>query len=171
MIDGAFEALQADINAFGGRVDKILGDGILAMFGAPVAHEDDPDRAIRTALQMHHSLERFSRTHADLDGALHLRIGVNTGEVLVGSIVGTDDYTAMGDVVNVASRLQALAPPGGNVHRCDATADAGSRTGHRARGARRAHRVVRGREQTEASVARPRTAPSRAMPSSGERAS
>jgi class 3 adenylate cyclase/tetratricopeptide (TPR) repeat protein len=112
LIDGAFELLVADINAFGGRVDKILGDGILAMFGAPVAHEDDPDRAIRAALQMHASIERFSRTHREIDGGLRLRIGVNTGEVLVGSIVGTDDYTAMGDVVNVASRLQALAPAG-----------------------------------------------------------
>ena len=145
MIDGAFEALQADINAFGGRVDKILGDGILAMFGAPVAHEDDPDRAIRTALQMHHSLERFSRTHADLDGSLHLRIGVNTGEVLVGSIVGTDDYTAMGDVVNVASRLQSLAPPGG-IYIGDATAMLASDDIVREaiEGV-----VVRGREQTE----------------------
>ncbi len=145
MIDGAFEALQADINAFGGRVDKILGDGILALFGAPVAHEDDPDRAIRTALQMHQSIERFSRTHADLDGALHLRIGVNTGEVLVGSIVGTHDYTAMGDVVNVASRLQSLAPPGG-IYIGDATATLASDDIVREaiEGV-----VVRGREQTE----------------------
>ena len=145
MIDGAFEALQADINAFGGRVDKILGDGILAMFGAPVAHEDDPDRAVRTALQMHQSLERFAATHAALDGALHLRIGVNTGEVLVGSIVGTDDYTAMGDVVNVASRLQSLAPPGG-VYIGDATAALISDDIVREalEGV-----VVRGREQTE----------------------
>ncbi len=121
LIDGAFEALQADINAFGGRVDKILGDGVLALFGAPVAHEDDPDRAIRAAIQMHQSIDRFSRSHVELAGALQLRIGVNTGEVLVGSIVGTDGYTAMGDVVNVASRLQSLAPPGA-IYIGDATA-------------------------------------------------
>jgi class 3 adenylate cyclase/tetratricopeptide (TPR) repeat protein len=113
LIDGAFEALVADINAFGGRVDKILGDGILAIFGAPVAHEDDPERAIRASMQMHQSLDRFARGHRDLDGQLKLRIGVNTGEVLVGSIIGTDAYTALGDVVNVASRLQSLAPSGG----------------------------------------------------------
>ena len=59
LIDASFERLIADITAFGGRVDKVLGDGILALFGAPVAHEDDADRAIRAALQMHESLARF----------------------------------------------------------------------------------------------------------------
>ena len=121
LIDGAFELLVADIVAFGGRVDKILGDGILAIFGAPVAHEDDPDRAVRAAMQMHSSLERFSRSQLDRDGELQLRIGVNTGEVLVGSVAGTADYTALGDVVNLASRLQSLAPPG-SVYIGDGTA-------------------------------------------------
>ncbi|NND75784.1 MAG: AAA family ATPase [Ilumatobacter sp.] len=125
LVDGAFQRLVADINAFGGRVDKIVGDGILAMFGAPVAHEDDPDRAIRAALQMHQSIAQFSTGQLDLDAPLQLRVGVNTGEVLVGSMVGTDDYTAMGDVVNVASRLQVLAPPGA-VYIGDATAQLAS---------------------------------------------
>jgi class 3 adenylate cyclase/tetratricopeptide (TPR) repeat protein len=112
LIDGAFQRLQGDIHEFGGRVDKILGDGVLAIFGAPVGHEDDPDRAIRAAMQMHSSIAAFSESQPDLAAPLQLRIGVNTGEALVGSIAGTDGYTAMGDVVNLASRLQSLAPAG-----------------------------------------------------------
>ncbi len=125
LIDAAFERLIVDINAYGGRIDKILGDGILALFGAPVAHEDDADRAIRAAIQMHETLRRFVDDEADLVAPLQLRIGVNTGEVLVGAISGTADYTAMGDVVNVASRLQALAKPG-EVFIGESTADLSS---------------------------------------------
>jgi class 3 adenylate cyclase len=125
LIDAAFERLIANINAFGGRVDKVLGDGIVALFGAPVAHEDDADRAIRAAIEMHETLGRFVHDQADLEGPLQLRIGINTGEVVVGSVSGTADYTAMGDVVNVAARLQTLAPPGG-VYVGDSTASLAS---------------------------------------------
>jgi class 3 adenylate cyclase/tetratricopeptide (TPR) repeat protein len=125
LIDGAFKRLIADINTFGGRVDKVLGDGILAMFGAPVAHEDDADRAIRAAMQMHESLAGFVGEQSDLAAPLQLRVGVNTGEVLVGTVSGTTDYTAMGDVVNVASRLQTMAPPGG-IYIGDSTASLAS---------------------------------------------
>lgn len=113
IVDGAFRRLIADVDRFGGQVDKLLGDGLLALFGAPIAHEDDPGRAVRTALEMHATLARFVEDEPDIDRRLQLRVGVNTGEVVVGSVPGTDDYTAMGDVVNVASRLQSMAPPGG----------------------------------------------------------
>ncbi len=110
LVESCFERLVADIDRFGGRVDKLLGDAIVALFGAPVAHEDDAERAVRAALRMQGTLDRYVlETQAD---QLRMRIGINTGEVLVGTLAGSD-YTAMGDVVNTASRLQALAPPGG----------------------------------------------------------
>lgn len=111
LIDSCFERLVADIEAFGGQVDKLLGDAIIALFGAPVAHEDDAERAVRAALRMHETLALFASGRADA-ASLQMRVGINTGEVLVGTLAGID-YTAMGDVVNMASRLQSLAPPGG----------------------------------------------------------
>ncbi len=145
LVDGAFRRLRDDINAFGGRVDKVLGDGVLAIFGAPVAHEDDPDRAVRAAIQMHTSIAQFSQSRPDQGATLRLRVGVNTGEVLVGSIAGTDDYTAMGDVVNLASRLQSLAPPG-STYIGDTTAQLASSEILREP---IENVIVRGREQSE----------------------
>jgi len=109
VVDGAFEGLVRDVNAFGGRVDKIVGDAIVALFGAPVAHEDDAERAVRAALRMQETLEAYGR-EAGID--IRMRVGVNTGEVLVGALRAGGDYTAMGDVVNLASRLQTAASPG-----------------------------------------------------------
>jgi class 3 adenylate cyclase/tetratricopeptide (TPR) repeat protein len=109
LVDQCFERLVADIVAFGGRVDKIVGDAVLALFGAPVAHEDDAERAVRAALRLH---ETLAATKAELGIDVRLRVGVNTGEVLVGSLRAGGDYTAMGDVVNTAQRLQSAAEPG-----------------------------------------------------------
>ena len=109
IIDSCFERLVHDVTSFGGTVDKILGDGIVALFGAPVAHEDDAERAVRAALRMQETVRGY---RIGPDGPLRMRIGVTTGEVLVGALRAGGDYTAMGDVVNSAARLQAHAPPG-----------------------------------------------------------
>ena len=110
LVESCFERLVPDIELFGGRVDKLLGDAIVALFGAPVAHEDDADRAVRAGLRMQETLGRFVED-AGTQPPIQMRVGINTGEVLVGTLAGSD-YTAMGDVVNTASRLQSLAPPG-----------------------------------------------------------
>jgi class 3 adenylate cyclase/tetratricopeptide (TPR) repeat protein len=109
LVEECFDALSADVIAYGGQVDKIVGDALIALFGAPVAHEDDAERAVRCALRMQHTLAAL-RDERDL--TVELRVGVNTGVVLVGALRAGGDYTAMGDVVNTASRLQTVADPG-----------------------------------------------------------
>ena len=109
LIDDCFGRLVAEIDAFGGRVDKIIGDAIVALFGAPTAHEDDAERAVRAALRMQ---ETLALTSAELGVDIRMRVGINTGEVLVGALRAGGDYTAMGDVVNTANRLQSAAQPG-----------------------------------------------------------
>jgi class 3 adenylate cyclase/tetratricopeptide (TPR) repeat protein len=109
LVDSIFERLVDVVEAHGGVVDKVLGDAIVALFGAPVAHEDDAERAVRAGLAMQEVVAGFRSEHPS--DSVHVRIGVNTGEVLVGTLAGTD-YTAMGDVVNIAARLQGLAPAG-----------------------------------------------------------
>lgn len=140
LVDHAFERLVRDVTSFGGRVDKIIGDAIVALFGAPVAHEDDAERAVRAALRMHQTLDSYARERGV---EIRMRIGVNTGEVLVGALRAGGDYTAMGDVVNTASRLQSMADPG-EVLVGEATHAATSETiRYDSRGAI----VARGREQ------------------------
>ncbi|HET8567901.1 MAG TPA: adenylate/guanylate cyclase domain-containing protein [Candidatus Limnocylindria bacterium] len=110
-----FGALSRRVQRFGGTVDKYVGDAVMAVFGAPVTHEDDAERALHTALAMRDAIDdlndRFERTRGV---RLGLRIGVNTGEVVAGSIAGEVQaaYTVVGDTVNLASRLQAAASPG-----------------------------------------------------------
>src|SRR5262249_57538506 len=88
------EGVRGDVERHGGTVEKFAGDAVMALFGAPVAHEDDPERAVRAALAIRDDLE------------LSVRIGVTTGEALV-TLGG--EPTAAGDVVNTASRLQSAA--------------------------------------------------------------
>src|SRR6478672_3982673 len=109
LVDDCFERFVADISAFGGRLDKIVGDELVALFGAPVAHEDDAERAVRAALRMHDTLAEVA---TEIQTPVQVRIGINTGEVLVGAMRAGGDATAMGDVVNTAQRLQKLGAPG-----------------------------------------------------------
>src|SRR5215203_1863257 len=104
---------RAEIERLGGTLDKFIGDGVMAVFGAPVAHEDDPERAVRCALGMLAAIEELNEARPSLD--LAIRIGITTGEALVR--LGPDQQSegVVGDVVNTASRLQGVAPAGGVV--------------------------------------------------------
>jgi class 3 adenylate cyclase len=105
--------LRAEIQRLGGTLDKFLGDGVMAVFGAPVAHEDDPERAVRCALGILGAIQQLNDADPKLD--LAVRIGITTGEALVTVGVGDDTEGVVGDVVNTASRLQGVAPVGGVV--------------------------------------------------------
>jgi class 3 adenylate cyclase/tetratricopeptide (TPR) repeat protein len=102
--------MSEEVRRFGGTVSSVMGDAIMALFGAPVSHEDDPERAVRAAVAMR---ERI----AAVEGApkkLQLHVGINTGETMAG-LIGPDearDYTAMGDTTNTAARLMSAAPSG-----------------------------------------------------------
>jgi len=107
--------MNQTIERYGGTIARLMGDGVLAFFGAPAAHEDDPERAVRCGLDMVRAIDELdaSKHIADAD-KLRVRVGINTGPVVVG-MVGTEtasEYTAMGDTVNVAARMQASARPG-----------------------------------------------------------
>src|SRR5918995_537489 len=104
---------RAEIERLGGTLDKFIGDGVMAVFGAPVAHEDDPERAVRCALGMLTAIQELNQSRPNLD--LAVRIGITTGEALVR--LGPDKQTegVVGDVVNTASRLEGVAPAGGVV--------------------------------------------------------
>jgi len=104
-----------EIYRFEGIVNQIAGDGFMALFGAPIAHEDAPQRAVRAALEIQRSLAQLNdELLAESGIELRARVGINTGPVVVGT-VGNDlkmDYTAIGDTTNFASRLESLAEPG-----------------------------------------------------------
>jgi len=103
-----------EIYAVEGIVNTLAGDGLMALFGAPIAHEDAPHRAVRAALAIRDALAAFNATPAAGGLELQVRIGIHTGPVIVGT-VGNDlkmDYTAIGDTTNLAARLQATARPG-----------------------------------------------------------
>src|SRR5437899_1789009 len=101
------ERLRAELERFGGTVEKFIGDAVMALFGAPVAHEDDPERAVRAALAI--------RDWAREEGDVEVRVAVNTGETLVNLAARPEfgEGMASGDVVNTAARLQAAGPVNG----------------------------------------------------------
>ena len=104
---------RAEIHRFGGTLDKLIGDGVMAVFGVPLAHEDDPERAVRCALRMLTAIDELNQAHPTLD--LAVRIGIATGEALVALNPAEGAEGVVGDVVNTASRLQGVAPVGGIV--------------------------------------------------------
>src|SRR3954454_3221896 len=83
MLDGTLRQLGEEVIRFGGRVDKYIGDNVMAVFGAPVAHEDDPERAVRAGLAMQETMERLNKNLAD-EVSFMLRVGINSGEGLAG---------------------------------------------------------------------------------------
>jgi class 3 adenylate cyclase len=115
IINEAFDLMSRAVFRYEGTIAQLQGDALLAFFGAPIAHEDDPERAIFAALDMQESIEEFARQLKATQGIeFHIRAGVNSGPVMVGNI-GSDlryEYTALGDAVNVASRMQTAAQPG-----------------------------------------------------------
>jgi class 3 adenylate cyclase len=111
MVDRCMRMLADVVDDFGGTLLQIAGDAILAVFGAPVAHEDDAERAVRAALEM----QRFAQGNPSHFGGLSLRIGVNTGEVMFAPVgpTGHREKAVVGDIVNTAARLQTSAPVSG----------------------------------------------------------
>ena len=115
IMDRCFELITAEVHRFEGTVNQYTGDGVMALFGAPVAHEDSPRRAVHAALGIQRALHDVSRDLKARGGRpIEMRIGLNTGPVVVGRI-GDDlrmDYTAVGDTTNLAARLEQAARPG-----------------------------------------------------------
>jgi len=116
IMNGAFEVLVEPIYRYEGTLARLMGDGILSFFGAPIAHEDDPVRACHAALEIVERAHNYSRILKRVWGIkkFDVRVGINTGLVVVGE-VGADlrvEYTAMGDAVNLAARMESAAEPG-----------------------------------------------------------
>lgn len=112
VINKYFNKMLFIVEKYGGDVDKFVGDAIMVVFGAPVAHKDDPERAVRAALEMQEAIESIEPVKAgDIYVKVRMSIGINTGEI-VALNMGTDDrmeYTVMGDNVNLSARLEAFA--------------------------------------------------------------
>jgi len=115
IINRCFELITAEVHRFEGTINQYTGDGVMALFGAPIAHEDSPRRAAHAALGIQGAVRDYGKQlQAERGVTVQMRIGLNTGLVVVGSI-GDDlrmDYTAVGDTTNLAARMQTAARPG-----------------------------------------------------------
>ncbi|HXH81365.1 MAG TPA: AAA family ATPase, partial [Candidatus Tectomicrobia bacterium] len=115
IVDGCFDAITEEVHRFEGTINQYTGDGVMALFGAPIAHEDSARRAVHAALGIQRALREYNRRlQAERGVSIQLRVGLNTGPVVVGRI-GDDlrmDYTAVGDTTNLAARMQQVARPG-----------------------------------------------------------
>src|SRR5512139_861798 len=116
VMDQVYEILIHKVHDYEGTVNELTGDGIMALFGAPIALEDAPQRAIRSALAVHREINKFSEQLKSEKKMppIKMRIGIHTGPVIVGTL-GNDlrvEFKAVGDTVNLASRMEGLAEPG-----------------------------------------------------------
>jgi len=116
LMDQVYEILIHKVHDYDGTVNEMTGDGIMALFGAPIAVEDAPQRAIRSALAIHREINKFSDQLKSEKGipSIRMRTGIHTGPVVVGTL-GNDlrvDFKAVGDTVNLASRMEGLTDPG-----------------------------------------------------------
>jgi class 3 adenylate cyclase len=116
LVDPALKLMMDAVHHYGGYVAQSTGDGIFALFGAPVAHEDHPQRALYAGLRLQDEMRRYSaKLRAAGNPPLEARVGVNTGEVVIRSIAtgaGHAEYTPIGHSTSLAARMQALAPTG-----------------------------------------------------------
>src|SRR5262245_33876601 len=115
IIDPVLELMMEAVHRYEGTVNQVMGDGIMALFGAPLAHEDHAVRACYAALRMQAAVRRYAEDVRRSEGVtVQIRVGVNSGEVVVRSI-GSDlrmDYTAVGQTTHLAARMEQLATPG-----------------------------------------------------------
>jgi class 3 adenylate cyclase/tetratricopeptide (TPR) repeat protein len=125
IMDGCFKVLMDEIHRYEGTINQFTGDGVMALFGAPVAHEDHAQRACHAALSVQRAIREYGEKLKENRGVgFQMRVGLNSGPVIVGTI-GDDlkmDYTAIGDTTNLASRMETMAQPGsvqvsGNTYR------------------------------------------------------
>ncbi len=114
VVQGAHRRVSEAVYRYEGTIAQLLGDGVLAFFGAPLTHEDDPERAARAALDIQASIAEYRSELSGFVDHFQMRVGINTGEVVIGEVGSEEhaEYLAIGDAVNVAARLEGLAEPG-----------------------------------------------------------